>query len=285
MPVALTTTRAATAAASALSPRLGANLAFPLFMRVGRRLPVHPRDRATHDAARRGSVTVNGKRVQTYQWGHGTDVVLLVHGWRGRASQYASLVRELVAEGFTVVSFDAPANGDSAGRGTYILEYIDAMRQLERQHGGFHTVVAHSFGLLAALAAINEGLTARRLVGIAGVAEADSLVAEFGSVLRLTPATTAALREVFQRRVFPGQPDLFERFSGVKHPLPIPLLLVHDRNDRTVPVTQSERLVEVHDGARLIVTDGQGHNRILAADHTLDAVLEFVRESRPVSAG
>jgi pimeloyl-ACP methyl ester carboxylesterase len=276
MPAALTTTRAVIAAASALSPRLGAQLAFPLFMRVGKRLPVQPRDQATHEAARRSSITVSGKRVSVYAWGSGTEVILLVHGWRGRASQYAALVRELVAEGFTVVSFDAPANGDSAGRGTYILEYIDAMRQLERQYGGFHTVVGHSFGLLAALSAIREGLTAGRLVGVAGVAEADNLVAGFASVMRLTPATTRALRALFQRRVFPGQPNLFERFSGLEHPVAVPLLLVHDRGDRMVPASQSEALAGAHEGARLLITEGLGHNRILAADATLDAVLEFV---------
>ncbi|WP_157157565.1 alpha/beta fold hydrolase [Diaminobutyricimonas sp. LJ205] len=285
MPAALTTTRAAIAAASAISPRLGAELAFPLFMRVGPRLPVHARDRATHEAARRSSITVHGKRVEVYAWGHGTDVVLLVHGWRGRASQYATLVRELVAEGFTVVSFDAPANGDSAGRGTYIFEYVDAMRQLERQYGGFHTVVAHSFGLLAALSAIDDGMTAGRLVGVAGVAEANNLIEGFASVMRLTPATTGALREVFQRRVFPGQPDLFKRFSGLEHPVAVPLLLLHDRGDRMVPATQSEALAGVHEGSRLVVTEGLGHNRILAADQTLDAVLEFVtaRERAGVS--
>jgi alpha-beta hydrolase superfamily lysophospholipase len=276
MPAVLTTTRAAIAAASALSPRLGAELAFPLFMRVGPRLPVHARDQATHDAARRSSITVHDKRVEVYAWGHGTEVVLLVHGWRGRASQFASLVRELVAEGFTVVSFDAPANGDSGGRGTYILDYIDAMRQLERQYGGFHTVIAHSFGLLAALSAIDDGMTAGRLVGVAGVAEANNLIEGFAAVMRLTPATTSALRDVFQRRVFPGQPNLFERFSGLAHPVSVPLLLVHDSGDRMVPASQSEALAGVHDGARLVVTERLGHNRILAAEQTLDAVLEFV---------
>ncbi|MET1044375.1 MAG: alpha/beta hydrolase [Microbacteriaceae bacterium] len=284
MPAALTTTRAAIAAASALSPRLGAELAFPLFMRVGPRMPVHPRDLPTHESARRSSITVKGKQVAAYEWGRGTDVVLLVHGWRGRASQYATLVRDLVAEGFTVVSFDAPANGDSAGRGTYIVEYIDAMRQLERRYGGFHTVVAHSFGLLAALSAINEGLTAGRLVGIAGVAEANSLVVGFASAMQLTRATTGALREVFQRRVFPGQPDLFERFSGLLHPVAAPLLLVHDRGDRMVPASQSVALAAAHDGSRLVISEGLGHNRILAADETLDAVLEFVTAGTRVSA-
>jgi pimeloyl-ACP methyl ester carboxylesterase len=284
MPAALTTARAAIAAASALSPRLGAELAFPLFMRVGPRMPVHPRDRATHEAARRSSITVNGKRVAAYEWGRGTDVVLLVHGWQGRASQFASLVRELLAEGFTVVGFDAPANGDSAGRGTYIVEYIDAMRQLERKYGGFHTVVGHSFGLLAALSAISEGMRIGRLVGVAGVAEANNLVESFASVMRLTPATVDALRAVFQRRVFPGQPDLFERFSGLRHPVAIPVLLVHDRGDRTVPVSQSEALAAAHDGSRLVITEGLGHNRILAADETLDAVLEFVSAGSRVTA-
>ncbi|UVJ39860.1 alpha/beta fold hydrolase [Arthrobacter sp. CJ23] len=283
MSTTLKATRGVLAAAGRLSPRLAAELAFPLFMRVGRRVRVREEDLFTHDSARRRDITVDGKRVAVYEWGRGNKTVLLVHGWQGRASQFAALVRELRAEGLAVVAFDAPANGDSEGRGTYILDYIEAIRQLQPEEG-FHAIVAHSFGVLAALSAVNEGVKAHRMVGIAGVADAGYLVDSFAAQLALRPGTTTALRQVFQRRVFPDGPDIFERFSGVGHPLPagLPLLLVHDEADAVVSPGQSQRLAAAHPGrSQLLAATALGHTRILAADLTLEAVTRFVVEDEP----
>ena len=268
-----------------LSPRAAAKIAFPLFMRVGRRLPVRADAAATHEAAARDTITVNGKRVTTYRWGDGAETVLLVHGWRGRAAQFAGLVRELRASGFTVVSFDAPANGASGGRRTSILDYLDAIEQLQRKHGAFHAVIGHSLGTLASLVSVHRGLTVGRLVGIAGAAEVDSLYDGFARALRLRPEITAALPDEFRRRVLRDDSGL-ERFSSVRTPLPadIPLLLIHDRRDLMMPLEQSERLAGAHPTARLLVTDGLGHNRIVAADETLDAVLDFVASGERVTS-
>ena len=62
-------------------------------------------------------------------------------------------------------------------------------------------------------------------------------------------------------------------------PLPagIPLLAVHDRDDREVPVGESVRLHAAHGNrSRLVLTSGAGHNAVLGADPTLDAVNAFV---------
>ena len=65
----------------------------------------------------RERILLRGSEVVAYRWGRGERAVLLLHGWQGRASQFAPLVRELVAEGFRVTSFDAPAHGASGGQG------------------------------------------------------------------------------------------------------------------------------------------------------------------------
>ena len=103
---------------------------------------------------------MRGRRVVSYEWGSGSSVVLLVHGWRGRASQFASLIRELRYEGHTIVAFDAPASGDSEGTRTDAADYLDVMRALQSRYGAFSGVVGHSFGSLVGLAAIHEGLAA-----------------------------------------------------------------------------------------------------------------------------
>ncbi|MET4159010.1 alpha/beta hydrolase [Agromyces sp. PvR057] len=286
-PLALRAVAGGIRLASSLSPELGARLALPLFTRVGPRVAVSPADAATHLEARRGSVRIPGIRgsgvdVVTYEWGGGPDTIVLAHGWQSRASVFATLVRELRSEGFRVVAFDAPANGASAGRGTYLVDHLDVFAALQQRLGRFHAVIGHSFGGLAALLAPGEGIDVRRIGAVAGAGTPRVFIDGFGDLLGLDGPTRSALAGGFARKLFRGAEDPFERYSALAHPLPdgVPLLLVHDRGDRRVPFAEAPRLVAANAGrTRLVPTDGLGHNRILRADVTLDAVLDFVTAS------
>lgn len=275
------TTLAVTAvrAADRVSPELAGRLAMPLFRQVRPTLPVRPGDRAVHEQADRGTITVRGREIVTYAWGHGAETVLVVHGWRGRASQFGPIVRELRSAGFRVIAFDAPANGDSGGRHTDIRDFIAAIDELQRRHGMFRAIVGHSFGALATLTAVREGTATGGVVAIAGMADARYLVDSFAARLGMGPASADVLARRFAARVLPDVDEPFARFDAVADPLPdgLPLLVVHDRGDREVSVGESVRLHAAHgDRSRLVITDGAGHSRVLGADPTLDAVTAFV---------
>lgn len=275
------TTLAVTAvrAADRVSPELAGRLAMPLFRQVRPTLPVRPGDRAVHEQADRRTITVRGREIVTYAWGHGAETVLVVHGWRGRASQFGPIVRELRSEGFRVIAFDAPANGDSGGRHTDIRDFIAAIDELQRRHGMFRAIVGHSFGALATLTAVREGTATGGVVAIAGMADARYLVDSFAARLGMGPASADVLARRFAARVLPDVDEPFTRFDAVADPLPdgLPLLVVHDRGDREVSVGESVRLHAAHgDRSRLVITDGAGHSRVLGADPTLDAVTAFV---------
>ncbi len=270
---------AAIRAADRVSPEVAGRLAMPLFRQVLPKLPLRREDRAVHEGAERGALRVRGRDIVTYSWGYGPDTVLLVHGWRGRASQFGPIVRELRAEGFRLVSFDAPANGESAGRHTDIRDYLAAIDALQSRHGMFRAVIGHSFGALAALTAVREGTAAGGVVAIAGMADARYLVDSFAERLALSAATADVLAREFARRVLPDVSDPYRRVDSVAAPLPsdTPLLVVHDRGDREVAVGESLRLHAAHgERSRLVLTNGSGHTRVLGADPTLDAVTAFV---------
>ena len=284
MTLATTLTVASLRAADRVSPALAAALAMPLFRQVRPALPVRPGDRAVHEHAVRGTMTVRGREIVTYSWGRGAETVLLVHGWRGRAAQFGATVRELRAEGFRVVAFDAPANGDSAGRYTDIRDYVAAIEESQQRHGMFRAIVGHSFGSLAALTAVREGTATRGVVAIAGMADARYLVDSFATRVGLGAASADALARDFARRVLPDVAEPYARFDAVADPLPaeVPLLVVHDRGDREVAASESQRLHAAHgERSRLLLTEGSGHSRVLAADATLDAVVAFVTGGLP----
>jgi pimeloyl-ACP methyl ester carboxylesterase len=278
-------------AAGFVSPRWGAAAAMPLFAHVDRPRPVRPADLATMSRSRRSALRIpgvagTGVDVAVYEWGAGSRTVVLAHGWHGRASQFATLVRELIAEGYRVVAFDAPAHGDSAGRQTYLVDWRDVLAALQVRYGRFEAVVGHSFGGLAALVSTAGGIETERVITVAAPAAAETLFTQFQSKLRYSDRISDALGQLFARRYFPGDADPFAWLSAVRRPLSgTPLLVIHDSTDSHVPFAEASRIVDANPGSRLVSPTGFGHNRILTADPFLDAVVDFVTEQVPTSPG
>jgi pimeloyl-ACP methyl ester carboxylesterase len=268
---------------SAMSPLLAARIAHSMFVTPTPKRELRPEERRIMDEARESHIRVRSSKLAVYEWKKGPDVVLLVHGWRGRASQFNVLVRSLRARGFTVVAFDAPASGASEGNTADIADYIDAMRKLQRIYGGFAGVVGHSFGSLAALSAVNEGLQTRRVVGVSSIPDAAYLLSSFAERLQLTDATIDALVERFQFTRSLGDLDIRERFNGIKNPISVPTLFIHDQDDSRVPHTASEELHARHGAnSRLLITRDHGHSAILAAGEAIDSIVDFLAEGSAV---
>lgn len=285
MNLALRLTGSSVRAAGAVSPRWGSAVVLPLFAHIEKPRAVHAEDAPTMSRARRRVVRIpgierRGVDVQTYEWGAGDRTIVLAHGWNGRASQFSRMVRELIAEGYRVVAFDAPAHGETPGRHSYLVDWVDVFGALQQRHGAFDAIVGHSFGGLASLVGVAGGVDAARVVTIAAPADAELLLRQFQVMFAYSDAVSASLRERFARKYFPGDPDPFAWLSSVRRPLPAgtPLLVVHDDGDRVVPFAEAGRIVAAHPGAQLLVTSGLGHNRVLGADVVLDAVLDFLAE-------
>lgn len=282
----LSAARSVVAMASALSPALGARAALTLFFETRPRMKVRETDRPTHDRARRGTVHVRGRDLATFEWGRGDDTVLLAHGWRGRASQFATLVRDLVFEGLHVVAFDAPSHGDSPGGRTDIRDWVGAIEQLQRRHGRFRAVVGHSFGAFAALTAVRQGVVSSSVATVSGAGTPAAFLDQFARTMRLDAATRRGFERAFLRRMGEDEASLSRAYDALAHPLPerVRLLAVHDDGDRQMPASWSARLVAAHgERARLLRTSGLGHTRILTADPVLDALVALCTAEVPAA--
>lgn len=262
---------------NALPAALSSELAYRAWGSLGTPEAVHERDRAVHERAVTDELDVLGKRVVTYRWGAGPRVILLVHGWRSRASRLSALVQALEGPDVTALAFDAPGNGDSAGLRTTVLDYAEAIHQLGEQYGQFQAVVAHSFGVLATFLAVREGAATRRVVAISGMHSADRLVREFSRQLGLSGAVERRLRDKIGRRTFTIVDAPWERFVSRLDDAAVPLLLVHDSGDQVVPPGELDLIAADHDGhVELLRTTGLGHSRILSDPAVLTAVAGFV---------
>ncbi|TCC23456.1 alpha/beta hydrolase [Kribbella speibonae] len=257
-----------------LSPRLGGRLAFNLWRRPLARGRVRPNEQAVHDAARVEIVN----NVKTYSWGDGNRPVLLVHGWRSRASRYAAFVTQLLELGYSPVSYDAPAHGDSDGEVVSILGHQRIIRALEERHGPFESVIAHSLGVPFALYAVREGVAAKRLVMISGVADFGYLTDTFCAQLGLGPKINRQLRRRIERGYFDGDDQIWTRFSVTTGKLE--LLVIHNDEDEIVDPAQAQILLRNYgDRAHFLPTTGLGHRKILSDPAVITEAVAFLQDS------
>ncbi|MER7751549.1 alpha/beta hydrolase [Kitasatospora sp. NPDC097643] len=273
--------------AARLSPGLAGRAAFELFQRPLRRSRVRPAEQEVHRQAAVERLAVNGKPVVGYRWGSGERPVLLLHGWRSRASRFAPYVPRLRELGLSAVAFDAPGHGDSGGRATSVLEFRHLALQLQDRYGPFEAVVAHSMGVCAAFGALADGLRADRLAAVSGVSEVDFFPAAFCAVLGLDATVERALRRRIEHGLFGGDAGAWERYDAARRPVAVdlPVLVLHDEGDDVVPLSQAHRLKEAYgDRLDLVVTQGLGHRRIIAEPAVVDQVIGFLSADLEVAA-
>jgi pimeloyl-ACP methyl ester carboxylesterase len=221
------------------------------------------------------------REIAAWRWGEG-PTVLLVHGWEGRGSQLGAFVEPLVDAGMSVVTFDAPAHGDSGGRQLYLTDMSDALAAVAARVGSIHGLVAHSFGAAAALLAFHrDGVDAPRNVFIAPNVLIDDAVFAFSQFFQLTGSERLAFED--RLGVDSGiSPSLLtiERLVGDRDSA---LLAFHDDGDRDVGQIHARRLVATWPGARLVSTDGLGHRRILRDPGVIAGAVELLTAGAPTS--
>lgn len=261
--------RAAIQTAYAVSDGLGASLAERLFTSP-RRYERPERERVVLRTGRPLTVTVPLRsprwrgattKVAAWRWGAG-PTVLLVHGWEGRGSQLGAFVEPLVARGLSVVAFDAPGHGDSPGSRLYLTDHADAIAAIVAEVGPLHAAIAHSFGAAALLlAGPRASVHATHNVALAPNVLIDDAVARFAKHVGLDPVELAAMQTQLAIHAGLGMDSLhLDALIGERDSS---MLAFHDREDTEVALRHADHLAARWPGARLIVTEGLGHRRIL----------------------
>lgn len=283
-----TTVRSVLSGMQAISPALAAKLAVASMFRT-RRGSQARWESAVSERAERLVVEGATGPIAVQRWGQG-PLVLLVHGWNGRGSQLGTFVQPLLEAGFQVVAFDAPGHGASAGSSSSLVQFadafdtvVDALRPFFQPIQG---VVAHSMGGAAVMFALHRaliekrassepGVRAPRLVFVAPPIDLHDFVGSVSSELGLSGDTQRALTSLVERRIGRRMSDL-HALSHARE-MSAPLLVLHDEQDRAVPLACGESLVEAWPGAVLHKTRGLGHMRILRDPGVVATAVDFLR--------
>jgi len=273
VPVAFWLLRLAIRLLGLASPTLAGRWVYRLWFQP-LRFPEPPQEQECRRTAQPLSVVHRGQRLAVDSWGAG-PTVLMVHGWNGRGAQLGAFAPELVRAGFRVVTFDTPAHGRSPGRATNLPEISEAIHAVARACGPVHAVIGHSFGVACAIYAVQHGLKVNRLVAISPPDNVRSLTQKFFTALNVAPR----VQEVFNR-MFEAQfgADLWQRFSPevLARQLDVPGLVIHDQDDRDVPIEEGIAVAQAWPGAQFVRTTGLGHRRILRDPEVIARVSAFI---------
>jgi pimeloyl-ACP methyl ester carboxylesterase len=219
-----------------------------------------------------------GDGLVAWRWGQG-PVVLLVHGFEGNRAQFAAIVAALVERGFAAVALDVPAHGESAGDELTAVKFIAAIERALARLAPVHAVIGHSLGAAMSLYSVAQSGGANRVALISAPSSLKRELNRFAAAVGLSERGTAAF--IASVEVHVGRPATDFDVRRITGKVDLPLLLVHDQNDRQVPVLESARNAHALPGAELMVTRGLGHNRLLADPVVVRAVVDFVAQEMP----
>jgi esterase/lipase len=243
---------------------------------------VPEKEKAVEKEASRLAVSAAGKRIQCYSWGKG-PVVLVVHGWAGRATQFRKIIYALVRAGFRVVGFDGPAHGHSEGVSTNIYEFEETLKAIYSDVGVPEGIIAHSFGGGAVLLAAMNGLLVKKLVNIASPTIGDEIIDTYLKTINGSAETGEFFKSYIKKR-FGKSFDEFTSLHFIRHiKQAVDLLLIHDDGDNEVSIQHAVELSRVYPQATLFRTHGLGHTRLLRDDAVIRKCVTFIQSGRRTS--
>jgi pimeloyl-ACP methyl ester carboxylesterase len=225
-----------------------------------------------------GRVPFRDGAFTTYRWpaAQGAPRALLTHGWAGAARQLVRLANALAGAGWDVTAIDHVAHGASPGKRSNLPMFVQVIDYAAQHLGPLDVVVGHSMGAGAAAIALARGLAAQRFVSIASPTSFATVLAGFTRWLKLPDAVCAGTQAVLEARTGMRFAAMEARHNAPR--LKLPVLVVHDAQDKTVPYANTQLLMEVLPNARLITTQGLGHNRILIDAQVIAQIVAFAQE-------
>lgn len=235
--------------------------------------PLSEDQRALMRQARSFYLNFNGNAIKVFEWGDG-PLVLLVHGWSGRALQFDSLIRTLLTKGYKVVAFDHKGHGESSTRFSSFPEIVRSTELVASHYRKeLYGVVAHSIGSNS-IFKVCESMEQKLRVAV---------IAPVGNFMQMMEALRT--RMGIYDKLFTRVISEIEMENGLQLADLISLdygridrhdvLLVHDKFDRINKVSVSQELHENLRGSTLMQTEMLGHSRILDSVDVIARVVDY----------
>ena len=265
-----------------LAPRWTARQAVRRFLTPPRRTVAPPHDFPT--PCRQQLLNAGAQRVVCRVVGPAAaPALILSHGWGGNGGQWQPFVAPLLAAGYQLWIPEHPAHGDSPGEQSSLLAFVASLEATAAAIAASGVrlagLIGHSLGASAAALALYgrqlPGTDAgTRLLLLAPAASLQALSRQYAELYGLPETLRAAVQfRLEQQFATPWRSFELAELPAGAHAA----LLIHDRNDRALAVGHTLHIGQHWPRARILLTEGLGHQRLLQAAPVIAATLAYLR--------
>ena len=258
-----------------LSPTLASRFAAKLFLKPFKyKIPEREKEMDCNSEQENLILPKSKKQIRLYTYGTSSKKVLLVHGWSGSGTQMSKIAKAIVAQGYSTISFDAPAHGKMKGNFSMMLYFIESIHFLNHKYGPFEAVVGHSLGGISTLRAVKEGLHTEKLILIGTANSINKITRDFATNMDMNNKVAALMRNYLENKLG----EEMEEYSGAISAENInnSTLIFHDEDDVDVSVQDAYEIHATLKNSELIITKGLGHRRILGNPEVINKITTFI---------
>jgi esterase/lipase len=210
-----------------------------------------------------------------YRRGSGPEVIC-VHGWAGKASQFAAISEAIVNAGFTFISFDAWGHGQSEGKQSSLLDFAAAVQSLLKMFPNTKAIIGHSLGAATIPVVASEGIAIPKFVCLGAPSIGEDILETFRQTINGSPKIKDAIR-VASIEQYGRAFDSFS-MSETFHTVKSQVLAIHGEEDIDVGIFHLDRLIEIKPEMEVMRVPKLGHRRILKDANVITRVVAFIGE-------
>jgi pimeloyl-ACP methyl ester carboxylesterase len=239
----------------------------------------HYKRKVEPDSAEKLNFILHKHNISGHRWNYPQQKkALVLHGFSSAAHKFDAYVDLLINKGYEVLSFDAPAHGDSSGKMTNALEYCDMIRKIVQLYGPINSFIAHSFGGIGLGLAMEE-IKHDANTKIVFIAPATETTSAIDGAFKLLHIKHSSVRKHFDQLIVEksGQhPEWFSIRRSVYH-IKAQVLWIHDEDDDITPLEDALKVQEdEHPNIRFMITKKLGHRKIYHDSEVKKAIENFL---------
>jgi pimeloyl-ACP methyl ester carboxylesterase len=223
--------------------------------------------------------TLNGLQINGYRWNHPQPKkALLLHGFGSAAHKFERYAAPLIAKGYEVLAFDAPAHGSSEGKSTNAVEYSAMIKEVIRLYGPIERFLAHSFGGIALSLAL-ETIPHDKGTKIVLIAPATETTSAVDGAFVMLGIKNTVVRKEMDKIIFDisGYPTSWFSIRRAAKNITAGILWIHDEDDDITPLADALKVKEDnHPHINFVITKGLGHRRIYHDPAVKKLVTDFM---------
>jgi len=214
--------------------------------------------------------------INTFHWPGEKGKILIIHGWEGRATNFESIIKELVKEGFDVSIFDAPSHGTSAKSNTTMKDFGEFVQHLLKTTN-FDYIITHSFGAVPCSFTLSESqINLKKIVFIAPPDHFTDWINDVSRLIGINQKIIDITLEKFKKdyNMNPYEMSVSKFIKKVKN---ISGLIIHGEKDKITPLERAINVNKNWQGSNLEIIPDIGHFKILDSKKTISEILKYLK--------